>query len=223
MEDLKASVERVILGDRLVETRILRGPLRGCRFVLNRATETKMWLGMFEPGVQTAIVERCRPGDVAIDVGAFAGYFTLLMERLGCRVVTLEPDPANANRTRRTLELNNSTVTQLEVAASDREGEAFLGPAGTPSEHALAETGIPVKTVTLDSLADEYGMPSLVKVDVEGAELLVMQGASDLLDHGVAFVVETHSPELDRAVRSLFADRGYAIARAENSVVADPR
>lgn len=135
------------------------------------------------------------PGDVFIDVGANVGLYALKAARLvgpTGRVLALEPGAEAHGHLTANLALNDFAWAEaMKVAASDRAGEAVLHhvPLGNdPQAFSLiandrAEEGETVETLTLDSLIDRCGLDrvDLIKIDVEGAEPLVIAGARDLL------------------------------------------
>ncbi|HEU0300252.1 MAG TPA: FkbM family methyltransferase [Longimicrobium sp.] len=142
---------------------------------------------------ETAVVRAgSPPGGTFVDVGANWGYFTLVGAHAvgpGGRVVALEPDPrVHAELCANVARNGIRTVTVLPVAAADREGEAVLSGyaeadrnrgvsslVAAPAGEAAAFT---VRTAPLDDLLDGLGIEraDLVKIDVEGAEELVLRG-----------------------------------------------
>jgi FkbM family methyltransferase len=178
-------------------------------------------LGVYERRVQQLLVAQVQVGDVVWDVGANWGYFTLLASRLTGprgRVFAFEPLPYNLAVLRDVVDGNRlANVEVVDVAVSDRDGTASL--AWAPGEYAtpsLARSGgelITVATSCADSLASRLRRPALVKVDVEGAEVLVLEGAGALLRSEVKprWIVEVHSAEKEAAVRARFSADGYQV------------
>jgi FkbM family methyltransferase len=135
------------------------------------------------------------PGDVFIDVGANVGLYALKGARLvgsRGRVLALEPGAEAYDHLAANLALNAfDWVTPMKVAASDALGEAVLHhvPLGRDPQafsliaNARASEGEVVETVTLDSLVARCGLDrvDLIKIDVEGAEPLVIAGATNML------------------------------------------
>lgn len=129
-----------------------------------------------------------RPGDHFVDVGANVGVFsTLIGTRIpGVRITALEPYPPVRADLVDNLALNGLNVTVVGSAVSDAEGEATFEILGRDVLNRLAPagsnggSGITVPVTTLDTLVGD-DPPSLVKIDVEGAELSVMKGAKGLL------------------------------------------
>jgi FkbM family methyltransferase len=162
--------------------------------------------GEFEPVGTAAARALVRPGAVVFDVGAHAGYFSLLFSRrVGAPGVVhaFEPVPQTAARLRRNLALNPALGEKIEVhevALSDRDGRVRMnvaGAANTGASHVVpvvevddpdrraagvAET-VEVECRAGDSIWRELGRPevSLVKIDVEGHELHVIRGLREVL------------------------------------------
>jgi FkbM family methyltransferase len=150
--------------------------------------------GSWELGTAQFLARHLRPGQVAWDVGANLGCFTLLMAdfvgRAG-KVVALEPNPRMAQFCRQAILLNgyHDRCRIEEAAASDRAGtlrfrdlpadpkNAHVIPAGTPRDRVLGE--YEVRGVPLDEVGERV---DLLKIDVEGAEAEVWSGMQRLLD-----------------------------------------
>ncbi len=161
-----------------------------------------------------------RPGDMAIDVGANFGFYTkLFSECVGPEgsVHAVEPVPETFDYLHynvRHLELSN--VFLYQVAASDYSGIARMsvplwhGGRRNIYESRLDEHGdIPVRVIRLDDLF--AGMkPALIKIDVEGNELQLIEGARQLLtNYHPPLLVEVSSPQ----TAPLLAELGYTICK----------
>jgi hypothetical protein len=90
-----------------------------------------------------------------------------------------------------------------------------LGADGRVSR--VGERGVEVSQTTLDELAEQYGLPDLIKMDIEGAELDALQGASNVLLHGPSLFIEVHSPDLVDRVAGLLDAAGYSVERGKLS------
>lgn len=149
------------------------------------------------------------PGDVFIDVGANIGLYALKAARLvgpTGRVLALEPGAEAHARLASNLALNAYHWAEpIKAAASDRDGSAVLHhvPLGDDPQafslvaNARAVEGEEVETVTLDTLVDGCGLArvDLIKIDVEGAEALVIAGGRRMLETfrpGVIFECNAH-------------------------------
>lgn len=136
-----------------------------------------------------------RPGDVFIDVGANIGLYALKAARLvgpTGRVLALEPGEAAFGHLTSNLAMNAYPWARaLKLAASDRDGEAVLHhvPLGDDPQafsliaNAATTDGETVRTLTLDSLVARENLwrIDLIKIDVEGAEPMVIAGATRVL------------------------------------------
>jgi FkbM family methyltransferase len=145
-------------------------------------------------------------GSAVLDVGANIGFFSLSFAAwVGPegRVIAIEPEARNIASLRRRVARAgvSQVVTCVHAAAADRPGQVRLAlNPGHPGDHHLAETGEPVAAVTLDQLTtDEPRAVTLVKIDVQGAESMVLAGASRLIgQHRPAIFIEVHEPSLTR-------------------------
>lgn len=170
--------------------------------------------GGFEPEIIDRLVRLARPDTTVFDVGANIGLMAIPVLRAcgSCRVVSFEPSPNSLPFLRRTVRGSGfaGRWQVAEVALAGAPGEmAFT--IGRPAD-ALFEgfksgdriAGARTITVPVSTLDREWralGSPpvSVVKIDVEGAEGLVLAGAAELLaEQRPAVLLEWHQPYLDR-------------------------
>jgi FkbM family methyltransferase len=141
-----------------------------------------------------------RPGDHFVDVGANVGVFsTLVGTRIpGVRITAVEPFPPIRGDLAANLALNDLEITVVESAVSDTAGEATFEVLDRDVLNRLAPasggagTGITVPVTTLDDLVGG-DTPALIKIDVEGSELLVMKGAARLLADAAPVLLFEHA------------------------------
>ena len=172
---------------------------KGFRMKLDLADPEQLkvyFYGHYHERYEADLVQRLLSGDdVFWDVGANVGYFTLVaataLNHRG-RIVAFEPGKNAYARLTENLALNPwRNIQAYPVAVTDREGEAVLHLAGDiadssaslyPAAQALAGQEI-CRTVALDQVLRSEGLrpPDLIKLDAEGAELAVLQGAPRLL------------------------------------------
>ncbi len=143
------------------------------------------------------------PGDVIIDLGANIGYFTLLAAKLvGPRgkIFAFEPEPLNFRYLVKNIKINKlGNVSAFQKAVSNKEGYTDLFVCGYDSGHHTInqESGIEayrrsrsgetrkikIETVTLDNfLREKTTAVNVMKVDIEGAENLALEGARRILE-----------------------------------------
>ncbi|MFP5225542.1 MAG: FkbM family methyltransferase [Actinomycetota bacterium] len=124
-----------------------------------------------------------RRGDLFIDVGANVGAYTIWALELGALVIAIEPNPQAAAQLRRNVDLNLGEVEILQAAAADKGGTVRVTSDLGVLNHIIAEgsdEGIRVPSITLDELIGDRVVAGM-KIDVEGAEALVIAGASRAL------------------------------------------
>jgi len=142
--------------------------------------------GEWEPKTTRFIEWLLRPGKgkTFVDVGAQAGYYSLLATKMGARVYAFEPSTSNRKMLEESIALNNAkNITVYKAALSDKNGEAKLYNGKTPGENSLNATGNGfeiVSTVRFDDL--EIPVPDIIKIDVEGAERQVLEGMQSVLN-----------------------------------------
>ncbi|MBK9062262.1 MAG: FkbM family methyltransferase [Acidobacteria bacterium] len=185
--------------------------------------------GVWEPSETTAFLAHLREGMCVFDVGANIGYYTLLAARAvgsSGRVWAFEPEPHNfALLTRNVAENGFANVQLVNAAVSDRAGvlrlhldDANFGAHSLEAGSVRTSSGrsVDVDAVFLDRFADEalsFGAGILVKVDVQGAEALVVAGAHRLLGlPNVTLFLEIWPEALERAQ----ADAGRLLAALED-------
>jgi FkbM family methyltransferase len=175
-------------------------------------------------------IERLREfvpsGSLVIDVGANVGFFSLrFAEWVGDtgKVISIEPEQRNYAGLVSSLERAGllARVQALRAVAAAEPGTALLeiNPLH-PADHKLSRdnVGVPVTAVTLDGLVSDRDRlrPALVKIDVQGAEMLVLQGMTGILETArPVLFVELYERGLNMfgasvsAVLNLLAGYGY--------------
>jgi FkbM family methyltransferase len=187
-------------------------------------------LGTTEPRIQEVFAEQVHPGGVVWDIGANIGFYSLIAARCagGGRVLAFEPLPQNAEAIRRNLALNRLTnVSVIGLALGDREGTAELRlhseqtwakldtSQDTGFQEELEVTGtIEVEVSTIDHQLQTLAAPDVVKIDIEGAEVAALRGASRLLrEVRPTIICELHGT--NQAVCDVLESHGYALSTIE--------
>lgn len=202
------------------EVRILRGPLRGKKWIVGAASHA-CWTGSYEAERLRALADSIVPGATVYDIGANVGIYSLLASSLvgpSGTVYAFEPLARNLRYLRRHIALNQlQNCVVLELAVSNLEGtRRFSAASWDYSMGRLSPKGeISVQSITLDScIYGEKGLrpPDLVKIDVEGAELEVLQGGARVLtEFHPAVFVEIHGALLHADCRAFLVAKGYRI------------
>ena len=220
--------------------RVRAGPLAGRELLLAREANgvwNDMIDGRFDAELYAAFTALTLRTPVIWDVGGHIGYHALgfAAHQPAARVVSFEPNPANLARLRVNLDRNADLAARIDVvptALADRSGDltlvasddvdgggsscSFLAGSETPfagaTYDAFGRTTVAVRTI--DDLAYDGGRPapSLIKVDVEGAELMVLRGASRTIDQlAPAWLIEVHTIGLMFQIDALFQSTGYRL------------
>jgi len=145
-------------------------------------------------------------GELFVDVGAHIGTWAVRATRTFRAVVAFEPNVETNRILRTTVKMNElSNISVHQIALSNVSSERIVS-AGNSISRKRAEFRVPVRT--LDSFKLK---PSLLKIDTEGDELLVLQGAVETLKKRPRLLIETHSPELLSKTRDYLGSYGYSI------------
>ncbi|MFH1344275.1 MAG: FkbM family methyltransferase [Pseudomonadota bacterium] len=175
---------------------------------------------IYKQFIEAGPIDRLREfapeGALVIDVGANIGFFSLRFARWvgnSGKVIAIEPEDHNYDSLVAALgrEGLSGRVDALKAVAAAESGMRLLeiNPLH-PADHKLSRdgTGLPVTAVTLDGLVqDKHRLsPALVKIDVQGAEMLVLEGAADILKlAGPALFIELHEAGLGKFETSVSA------------------
>ena len=162
-----------------------------------------------------------QPGWVVMDAGANSGVFSVQQARRGARVYSFEPNPDCFRRLCKAVAANgvDHLVTASNCALGSRPGRATLSvPQGVTTMGSIRpawSTGggagdVSVELETIDGAIGRHGIArvDLLKIDVEGFEIDVLEGAAPALDRVDRVVVEYHSMDLGRQVHDLLSARG---------------
>lgn len=162
----------------------------------------------FENELSVFMLRALDKGDVVVDVGANIGYFSLIAASVvgkNGKVLAVEANPQNADRIRDNIKLNNmECIDVIDKAAGRDFGDIkFWTPLSGNSNGGTwvydcdpgAESGYKILNVPVTKLDHEVSsrtetIPKLIKIDTEGEEIGVLEGAKGLLDGAkVPFVV----------------------------------
>ena len=166
-------------------------------------------------------------GDVAVDAGANHGLYALPMARAvgpSGRVLAIEPQPLFAGRLRASAVANRlSQLTVLEAAVSSEEGRASFDLDASPESDSPSVGSPPqlasvdVRVTTLDRGLSEAGLAgvSFVKLDVGGAEVDALEGATELLarDQPLVMVERQHANAANVGLFERLSALGYGAYR----------
>jgi FkbM family methyltransferase len=178
-----------------------------------------------------------RGQNAAVDIGANIGIWSVMAAAempAGASVLAVEPAPASYDvlvDCARVAE-GPARIIPVQCALGDRDGTAWLAldspmAATNRLSNASGPQGVEVRLLTLDALLDAYHMvPAVIKVDVEGAELVVLRGAArTLCEARPTVVLELHwGRDLGAAPETILGiadEHGYTLNDGAGTVLAD--
>jgi FkbM family methyltransferase len=155
-----------------------------------------------------------KPGQTVVDVGGHIGAFALMAARRvgpAGRVIVFEPSPDSLRLLRRNLERNDVPWVRLhETALAEKDGTTLLYTAAdgvdNPAADSLVESEgrrpvtVTVRTLDAELASEGVGVVDHLKIDVEGAELRVLDGGPKALAAARRVVMEIHTVHVPRAV-----------------------
>ena len=197
-------VLKFFLTDRPVLTHIWRGPFRGARIVMNPRHSFRKMFGFYEHELNGWLAQALPRITRVLDVGANDGYFTFgcaaafrRLNKAG-EIIAFEP------QARHVAILRESLVAQPKTSVRVGIVQAIVGTELKPG------------MMTLDAVRWTIGNPSdrtgtLVKIDVEGAEVDVIEGGLSWLGPSNVFVIEVHQEPFLVQLKQLFENRGLQL------------
>jgi FkbM family methyltransferase len=204
---------------------ILVTPSAGLRYVMRR-------MDAVDPVLMSLAREFVHPGAVVWDVGANVGLFAFAAASLAGatgHVVAMEPDAWLVQLLRRSARMQPGgsapvRVVPAAVAAAPALRTLCLAErsraANYLAEYGTTQTGgareeQTIVALTLDWMAQFMPLPSVIKIDVEGAELEVLEGAGQLFQTCRPVVLCEVIPDTAQSVTEFFVSRGYQILDGE--------
>ncbi len=161
--------------------------------------------------------QKLRPA-AFIDIGANFGLYTCVLgrQKLASRLIAFEPNRWALERLREHFELNGLTGVEIHETALGAEHHTALLLPGAPGYSALSTIvsahpdGYEIKVVALDDVVSFVGKPLVIKIDVEGYELQVLEGAKTLLAQNYGYVqIESFEDSRAKAVIETMAQFGW--------------
>jgi hypothetical protein len=192
-----------LLPDRDVPMRIWRGPFRGATVFMNPRASLRKAFGFYEHELNVWLEQALGRVSRVIDVGSNDGYFTfgcaaaLARRRTRADIIAFEPQAQHVNALRAAADRRQYDGVRIEIV------QTKVGAV------------IDASTTTLDSLAALDHDNTLIKVDVEGAELDVIGGAGRWIRPSNLFVIEVHRHAHLAQLNNAFASRGVTLRQIE--------
>jgi Methyltransferase FkbM domain len=173
--------------------KLLFGPAAGCIMALDFRHHLKAYLGLYEYELLPHLKRMIGPGVNCFDIGGRDGYDALMLAKLSRgKVASFECEHAAANEMRLTFSQNPTLsiqVVESSVGADDGD------------DH-----------ITIDRASRELFAPTFIKLDVEGAEDIALQGASETLaTYRPHLIIEVHGADKEENCISILRRFRYEI------------
>ena len=199
----------------IIHVRIKAGPLKGRKWILS--TGRNFLRGQYEVEKTEGIVATISEDDIVFDIGAHVGYYSLIMaQSAGPRghVYAFEPRALNRDFLKQHVRLNGCTnVTVFPYCIGDEQKTVhFETRTGTGTGHVSDDGNVTAEMISIDRAVEEGLLkpPTAMKIDVEGAEDLVLDGGmKTIAEHKPKMILAVHSDELEAYCRSKLEPLGY--------------
>jgi len=218
---------------------IVGGDLAGLSMNLDMKMEKDYWLGTYEYDLQEMIREKVKDDWVAYDVGANIGYISLLFAKavgVNGKVFAFEALPDNLVKLETNLGLNQvgTRVKIISAAVTNlsKQVQFLIGPSGamgkvkgSAGRSDIHKKSIDIVGISLDDFVYRDGNPppDVIKMDIEGGEVLALEGMMRLLANVRPLIfMELHGPEVSRTAWDNLTDAGYQICRMEHDLPGIP-
>jgi FkbM family methyltransferase len=179
------------IGSRLVPGQVIYKWINGSRIIVGRG-ETgvtgNLYCCLHDFADMAYLLHALAPEDLFVDVGANVGSYTILACAVkGAKGICFEPVPSTFERLMDNLRINNlvERVEARNIGLSDREGDLAFTSGQDTTNHIVAggeqtSNVVQVKVLPLDAIL-QGATPSMLKIDVEGFEMRVLEGARQIL------------------------------------------
>ena len=231
LEALKAFVRwagSLFFGQTPSVHRIPFGPIKGRYLFISFDISPRMYFGIDEPWIAELARQYVKPNDVIYDIGTHIGYTLVLfahyLDSTG-EIHAFEILPSTTEFLKKTIVangFNNVVIHNVGLGSEDQILELPIGKTVMTSMYSTAKNGEKTQICTVVPLdkyvsQNEIPLPSLLKIDIEGAEIDCLKGALNLIKRCLPLmIIEFHSKELLKEGFSVLKPLGYRlVTRAE--------
>ena len=209
---------------------VIAGPAHNLSLRLDARKQTAILFGTYERGNIDFLLKHVSQGSIFWDIGANLGYFSCIVARIavkGC-VVSIEPLPDNIELLNEHIHLNRlKNVFLVEKAVSSWQGQGLFIKADNPYMGRISEKRenqdldqIEISVTTVDQLASSgLPLPTILKIDAEGQEGLILEGAVTVLkERSPSLLIEIHTLEAAGHCWDILRSLGYDIQALRKDV-----
>jgi FkbM family methyltransferase len=232
---MKNAMEDVAYKSKLM-TRNVKVPKPSRHFKIYSANPTK--LDFTKETLLNALLPNIKKGEVIYDIGANIGLYTLAIaeSNLDNSVFAFEPNPETFAKLKANLFLNKASdkVNPLQIAVGNTIGESTFMLSTEQERSSLFQSGasfgnakvkkivkVPVKTV--DSLIGQLPPPQHIKIDAEGSEALILEGAEKTIrKYKPLLYIEPHSFALEDQISIMLQLLDYEFENYQGHYICNP-
>lgn len=183
--------------------------LKGKKWKIDKRNDRAYFKGYYEPKITKLIIDNLKPDSTFIDVGAHAGFFSLLASAIinKGKIISFDPDKENFNFMAEIMRLNQIDNWEIHnLAVGDKYEKLKFKEGITSSTGSIDESGeVEIKAISLDTFFSTRDQMNncLIKIDVEGYGGKVLIGAMDLINELRPIIIfEIHDPTEERDILS---------------------
>jgi FkbM family methyltransferase len=176
------------------------------------------YTGAYEPNETQILLSNFLNFKTFINIGANAGWYSLIAAKLGLKTIAIEPDEINFLLLEKNKRLNNlPNLETHQLACSNEEGVAFLYGGNSGSSLIEGWANLPtvareVRITKFDNLYPASGDSAIIYIDVEGSELAVLQGMTSFLADQESCLMSIEIASTQHHPHSNNASRGQTFA-----------
>ncbi|WP_178917760.1 FkbM family methyltransferase [Natronomonas gomsonensis] len=201
-------------------------------FYTENEIELKRFTFLNEGEILETVISELQPTDIFWDVGANIGLYTCFAAPICDTTIAFEPVPNNANRIKKNLELNDTDAIIERIALGECHDEMSINVDGSKTggksslasiKNSTESIKVPVRTGDELTRVDTVPTPSVIKMDIEGAEAMALAGLEETLPQVRTAFIEVHPKKLKNLgtdieeVHEMLANAGFRIRNANLS------
>lgn len=176
----------------------------------------------WEPATRSKFAELSRENQLIIDIGAYSGVYSLIATKINphARVLAFEPNPSTFEQLKTNASINfarNIELMNIGIGALPGKSRLFLSSSSSSSssliDNSSADSSIEIDVATLDSILGDTELEGkcLMKIDVEGLESAVLEGAKNFIEkHTPVIITEALDQEAVLEQELILNSLGYA-------------
>jgi FkbM family methyltransferase len=200
--------------------------LEECRFEISEFSKADKDLIVkgTEENVARLLKKIVQPGWICFDIGAYHGYYSILFATLGGIVYAYEPYPFSLHFIAKNAILNGKRITLCPVAVMDKQGKVKLQieSISLAANRVLIDHNsssplfmeVPCVSIDTEVFENRVPPPNIMKIDIEGAEVLCLKGANKvLINFHPLILLEIHGELSAKGVFDYLSQEGYSLWR----------